>query len=146
MSALSQLDVVVVLTYLLSMTALGVWCARRQRTLRTYFVGDRNVAWWLILISIVTTETSAVTFLSVPGLSYAPGGDMTFLQLAFGYVVGRLLIAAPGDMLVRAHQHELVAIELRCLARSHVENGKRYAALRGRRHNAGNMRRGVEAE
>src|SRR6267378_626094 len=93
MSGLSQLDVVVVLTYLLSMTALGVWCARKQRTLRTYFVGDRNVAWWLILISIVTTETSAVTFLSVPGLSYAPGGDMTFLQLSFGYVIGRILIA-----------------------------------------------------
>src|SRR5437899_11403894 len=75
------------------MTALGAWCARRQRTLRTYFVGDRNVAWWLILISIVTTETSAVTFLSVPALSYKAGGDMPFLQLSFGYVVGRLLIA-----------------------------------------------------
>src|SRR5437764_14807160 len=90
---LSSLDIAVVLVYLLGPTVLGVWFARRQRSLRTYFVGDRNVAWWLILISIVTTETSAVTFLSVPGLSYSDGGNMTFLQLAFGYVVGRMLIA-----------------------------------------------------
>jgi SSS family transporter len=90
---LSPPDVAVVLAYVLGTTVLGAWFARRQRGLRTYLVGDRDVAWWLILISIVTTETSAVTFLSVPGLSYAPGGDMTFLQLAFGYVVGRALIA-----------------------------------------------------
>ncbi len=90
---LSPLDIAVVLVYVVGTTVLGVWFARRQRSLRTYFVGDRNVAWWLILISIVTTETSAVTFLSVPGVSYAAGGDMTFLQLAFGYVVGRVVIA-----------------------------------------------------
>ncbi len=90
---LSPIDVTVVLAYVLGTTLLGVWFARRQRSLRTYLVGDRDVAWWLILISIVTTETSAVTFLSVPGLSYADRGNMTFLQLAFGYVVGRMLIA-----------------------------------------------------
>jgi SSS family solute:Na+ symporter len=90
---LAPLDVAVIVCYLLATALLGVWFTRRQRSLRTYFVGDRNVAWWLILISIVTTETSAVTFLSVPGRSYAAGGDLTFLQLAFGYVVGRILIA-----------------------------------------------------
>jgi SSS family transporter len=90
---LSPLDIAVVITYVLGTTLLGVWFARRQRSLRTYFVGDRNVSWWLILISIVTTETSVVTFLSVPGLSYRARGDMTFLQLSFGYVVGRIVIA-----------------------------------------------------
>jgi SSS family transporter len=92
-SRLAPLDIAVIVCYLLATTLLGVWFTRRQRSLRTYFVGDRNVAWWLILISIVTTETSVVTFLGVPGLSFAAGGDMTFLQLAFGYIVGRLLIA-----------------------------------------------------
>src|SRR5690242_10378093 len=90
---LSPPDIAVVLVYVLGTTLLGTWFARRQRSLRSYLVGDRNVAWWLILISIVTTETSAVTFLSVPGVSYADRGNMTFLQLAFGYVVGRVLIA-----------------------------------------------------
>src|SRR5580692_11536417 len=60
--------------------------------------------------------------------------------------VGRLRVGTPSDMLVRAHQHELVAIELRRLTRSDVENGKRKAALRSRRHDAGDMRRGVEAQ
>jgi SSS family transporter len=92
-SHLAPLDIAVIVLYVLGTTALGVWFTRRQRNLRTYFVGDRNVAWWLVLISIVTTETSAVTFLSVPGLSYAAGGDMTFLQLSIGYIVGRILIA-----------------------------------------------------
>jgi SSS family transporter len=90
---LAAVDIAIIVLYVLGTTLLGVWFTRRQRDLRTYFVGDREVAWWLILISIVTTETSAVTFLSVPGLSFAPEGNMTFLQLALGYVVGRILIA-----------------------------------------------------
>jgi SSS family transporter len=90
---LSPIDIAIIVFYVLGTTLLGVWFSRRQRDLRSYFVGDRNVSWWLILISIVTTETSAVTFLSVPGLSYAAGGDLTFLQLSFGYIVGRCLIA-----------------------------------------------------
>src|SRR5262249_52180525 len=60
----------------------------------TYFVGDRDVSWWLVLVSIVATETSTVTFLSVPGLAFnRHGGNLAFLQLAFGYVVGRVVIA-----------------------------------------------------
>jgi SSS family transporter len=88
---LAPLDIAIVLVYILGTTLVGVWFTRRQRDLRTYFVGDRNVAWWLVLISIVTTETSVVTFLSVPGRSF--GGDLTFLQLALGYMAGRVLIA-----------------------------------------------------
>jgi SSS family transporter len=91
MRQLAPFDIAVVILYVLGTTLLGVWFTRRQRDLRTYFVGDRNVAWWLILISIVTTETSVVTFLSVPGRAFA--GDLTFLQLPLGYMIGRALIA-----------------------------------------------------
>jgi SSS family transporter len=98
---LSAIDLAIVLVYIVGATALGAWFTRRQTDLRTYFVGDRNVAWWLVLVSIVATETSTVTFLSVPGKSFDPGdpdagrppGDLTFLQLAMGYVVGRCVIA-----------------------------------------------------
>ncbi len=94
LSQLASLDVVIVVLYILGTTLLGIWFTRRQRDLRTYFVGDRNVRWWLVLISIVATETSTVTFLSVPGLAFNPkGGNLTFLQLSFGYVLGRTLIA-----------------------------------------------------
>ena len=90
-SELAAVDVAIVLLYVLGTIGLGAWFSRRQHNLSTYFVGDRNVNWWLVLTSIVATETSTVTFLSVPGVAFK--GDFTFLQLAFGYVVGRALIA-----------------------------------------------------
>src|SRR6266511_1497987 len=93
-SELAPLDVAVVVLYLAATTLLGAWFTRRQRDLSTYFVGDRNVGWLLVLVSIVATETSTVTFLSVPGLAFDPkGGNLTFLQLAFGYVIGRAVVA-----------------------------------------------------
>jgi SSS family transporter len=96
---LAAVDVAIVAVYILGTTFIGAWFTGRQKNLRTYFVSDRNVSWWLVLISIVATETSTVTFLSVPGLAYNPGdetnpgGNLTFLQLAFGYIIGRMLIA-----------------------------------------------------
>ncbi len=90
---LSAPDLAVVAAYVLGTTLLGVWFSRQQSDLKTYFVGDRDVSWWLVLVSIVATETSTVTFLSVPGLAYKPGGNLTFLQLALGYIVGRCIIA-----------------------------------------------------
>src|SRR5437764_7727750 len=92
-SRLSALDLIIVLPYLVGTTLLAMWFVRRQRDMRTYFVGDRNVSWWLVLISIVATETSTVTFLSIPGVGFRPDGNLTFLQLAFGFVIGRVLIA-----------------------------------------------------
>lgn len=94
LSAIPILDLAVIVAYVVGTTALALWLARRQRDTRSYFVGDRNVSWWLILFSIVATETSTVTFLSAPGLAYNPaGGNLTFLQLALGYALGRLLVA-----------------------------------------------------
>src|SRR5436190_520646 len=88
---LSPIDLAIVAVYIAGTTLLGAWFTRFQTTTRTYFVGDRNVSWWLVLISIVATETSTVTFLSIPGKGFS--GNLTFLQLAFGYVIGRVLIA-----------------------------------------------------
>src|SRR5262245_41333067 len=91
---LAPLDLGIVIIYVLGMTLLGVWFTRAQKDLRTYFVGGRSIGWFMVLMSIVATETSAVTFLSVPGLGFDPkGGNMTFLQLSFGYIIGRCLVA-----------------------------------------------------
>src|SRR5579862_1014747 len=100
-SELAAVDVAIVVLYVFGTIGLGAWFSRRQHNLRTYFVGDRNVSWWLVLISIVATETSTVTFLSVPGVGFNSkaddqipwGGNLTFLQLAMGYIVGRTIIA-----------------------------------------------------
>lgn len=91
---LSAVDLAIVVVYVLGMTLLGVWFTRSQKDLRTYFVGGRSIGWFMVLISIVATETSAVTFLSVPGVAFKPdGGNLTFLQLSFGYIIGRCLVA-----------------------------------------------------
>src|SRR3982751_1593001 len=91
MTRLAAPDLAIVAAYIAGMTLLGVYFTRKQKDLRTYFVGGRNVGWFMVLMSIVATETSAVTFLSVPGLGYA--GNLTFLQLSFGYNLGRCVVA-----------------------------------------------------
>jgi SSS family transporter len=71
--------------------SLGLWVARRQRNATDYFLGARDLPAWAILLSIVATETSAVTVISLPGVGAR--GDLTFLQLAFGYLIGRIGVA-----------------------------------------------------
>jgi SSS family solute:Na+ symporter len=87
-------DLCVVIAYLVATTLVGAWFRKGQKDIQSYFVGDREVHWLLVLVSIVATETSTVTFLSVPGTAFNPkGGDLTFLQLALGYLLGRVVIA-----------------------------------------------------
>jgi SSS family transporter len=88
---LTWLDYAVIVGYLLAITAFGSWFARFQKTTRDYFLTDRTVPWWAICFTIVATETSTLSFIGVPAGAYA--GDMTFLQLAMGYIVGRVLVS-----------------------------------------------------
>jgi SSS family solute:Na+ symporter len=88
---LTWLDYLVIAGYLLAITAFGSWFARFQKTTRDYFLTGRSVPWWAICFTIVATETSTLSFIGVPAGAYA--GNMTFLQLAVGYVVGRLLVS-----------------------------------------------------
>lgn len=88
---LGAADYAVILLYLAAITAFGSWFARFQKTTRDYFLTDRSVPWWGICFTIVATETSTLTFIGIPALAYA--GNMTFLQLAFGYVIGRILVS-----------------------------------------------------
>jgi SSS family transporter len=89
---LHAVDAGIVAVYLLAMLTLGVWVGRGQKTTLDYFLGNRSLPWWAVLLSIVSTETSAVTFLSVPGMAFAAGGDMRFLQITIGYIAGRMLV------------------------------------------------------
>ncbi len=89
---ISFVDVSIVIVYMAAVLALGVWLGRGGRTSADYFLGDRSLPWWALLLSIVATETSTVTFLSIPGLAAAAGGNLTFLQITIGYVVGRLFV------------------------------------------------------
>ncbi len=90
------LDLLVLVAYLGGTTALGLWVGRSQKDGKDYFVGDGSIPWWAVMFSIVASETSALTFISSPGLSYGGGpglGDLGFLQVVAGYIVGRFVIA-----------------------------------------------------
>jgi SSS family transporter len=91
--SIHAIDAAIVIGYLLAVLALGMWVGRGQKDTVDYFLGDRSLPMWAVLLSIVATETSTVTFLSIPGFAFAAdGGDMRFLQISFGYIVGRLLV------------------------------------------------------
>ena len=90
---MQTLDLVIIFGYLIGITAFGIWYAGKQETTEDYFVGDRSVPWWAIAMSIVATETSTITFISVPGIAFAKGGNFQFLQLVFGYMLGRVVIS-----------------------------------------------------
>jgi SSS family transporter len=83
--------VAVLLAYIAAITAFGAWRGRRRGSVREYFLGGRRVPWWAVAACVVATETSTLTFIGVPGLAY--GGNWTFLQLAFGYVIGRVAVS-----------------------------------------------------
>ncbi|HEX9006485.1 MAG TPA: sodium:solute symporter, partial [Bacteroidota bacterium] len=87
----SVLDYAIVIVYLLGVTIAGIVISGRQRSTREYFLGGKTLPWWLVGLSIVAGETSALTVISVPGIAYA--GSMHFLQLVFGYFIGRLLVS-----------------------------------------------------
>jgi SSS family transporter len=96
---LGFIDLVVLAAYLASAIGIGLWMSGKSKGLEAYLLGDRDLPWWAILGSIVATETSTATVLSVPGEaaglpgdSSFPGTGMRFLQLAIGYIVGRAVI------------------------------------------------------
>src|SRR5262245_31779738 len=91
---LAAIDVAIVVLYILGTFLLGAWFSRKQAGLSNYFVGDRDVSWWLVLATIGATEPRRVGLLCVRGLAFKrDGGNLTFLQLSLGYVLGRALIA-----------------------------------------------------
>src|SRR5215467_10262855 len=85
-----SLDLLIVAVYLLGVTGLGLYFRRGQRDALDYFLGGRSAPWWALAFSIVATETSTLTIIGTPALSYST--NLTFIQLVFGYLVGRVLI------------------------------------------------------
>lgn len=95
--AIGTVDLTILIVYLAGTVAFGLWMGRGQRSATDYLLGGRDLPWPVLLLSIVATETSTATFLSVPGIAYGGGlggsGDLRYLQLPIGYVVGRTIAA-----------------------------------------------------
>ena len=88
---LNKLDLAIVAVYLAGITLFGLRFRKRQRSLKDYFLADRNIPWWAIALSIVAAETSTLTIISIPGLAYDT--NLQFLQVVLGYLVGRVIIS-----------------------------------------------------
>ena len=84
-------DYLVIVVYLVGVAALGVYMGGRQRSTSDYFLGGRDLPWWAVSFSVVATETSTLTIISVPAVAY--GGAMTFLQITGGYLIGRMAVS-----------------------------------------------------
>jgi solute:Na+ symporter, SSS family len=89
--SLNRIDLLIIALYLAGITLFGLRFRKRQRTMRDYFLADRNIPWWAISLSIVAAETSTLTIISIPGLAY--DSNLTYLQWVMGYVIGRIIIS-----------------------------------------------------
>jgi SSS family transporter len=91
--AIGGIDATILAAYLAGVVAFGIWLGRGQRDVAGYLLGGRDLPWWSVLLSIVATETSTVTFLSIPGVAFAAtDGNLLFLQLTIGYIAARFVI------------------------------------------------------
>ena len=123
MTAFGGVDLAVVLLYMAGVTAWGAWLGRGTSGGTGYFLGNRNLPWWAVMFSVVATETSTLTFLSVPGVSYL--GTLAFLQLTLGYLVGRAVVAA---VLLPAYYRGELSTAYEFLGRRFGTATRRYAS------------------
>lgn len=86
------LDFFIVGFYLIAITVIGLLAGGKQSSSYDYFLGGKNIPWWGVCFAVVATETSTLTFISIPGLAYLT--NLNFLQVTFGYVVGRIIVSA----------------------------------------------------
>lgn len=85
------LDLAVIVAYLVVIAAIGLRISGRQRSATDYFVSERGLSWWAVCFSVVATETSTLTVISVPGVAYL--GAYGFVELGVGYIIGRTIVA-----------------------------------------------------
>ncbi|MFH0736040.1 MAG: sodium:solute symporter [bacterium] len=85
------LDYIIIAAYLIGIALIGVFSGGKQKSVKDYFLASDSVPWWAVSFAIVAAETSTLTFISIPGLAYLT--NLNFLQLTFGYLIGRVIVA-----------------------------------------------------
>ena len=86
-----MIDILVVVAYFCAIFGIGLYVGRKQESLESYALGNRNLPWWAILASILAAEISAATFLGAPGEGFALR-NFTYAQLAIGTILGRIIV------------------------------------------------------
>src|SRR6476659_7837418 len=87
---MSTLDWIVLVVTLAGIIAYGLYKSRTSHNLEGYFLSNRSMPWYLVLLSIMGTQASAVTFLSGPGQAYTDG--MRFVQYYFGLPIAMVVL------------------------------------------------------
>ncbi len=87
---MSHIDWMVLVTTLSAIIIYGVFKSRTSKSLDGFFLGDRQMPWYIIVLSIMGTQASAITFLSAPGQAYTDG--MRFVQYYFGLPIAMVVI------------------------------------------------------
>lgn len=87
----NYLDYIIIIGYLVGVTVAGIRIGAKQKNATDYFLGGKSLSWWSVGFSIVASETSTLTFISIPGLAYK--SNFHFLQLVFGYFIGRVIVS-----------------------------------------------------
>ena len=127
----SAVDFAVLTIYLIGITIFGTLFKTSQKTVKDYFLGARTTSWLIISLSIVATETSTLTLIGVPALAYSQfanpesGGSFTYLQVVFGYIVGRVIV---GFLFVPAYFRGELCTAYELLDRRFGAKTKRIAA------------------
>ena len=85
-------DYIIIAAYLVGVAVFGIVSGGKQKSIQDYFAGSEKIPWWAVCFSIVAAETSALTFISIPGLAYL--ANLNFLQVTVGYLLGRIVVAA----------------------------------------------------
>jgi len=88
----NSIDYLIIVAYLIGVAIFGIVKGGKQKSSKDYFQSSESVQWWAVCFSIVAAETSTLTFISIPGLAYLT--NLNFLQVTFGYLLGRIVIAA----------------------------------------------------
>jgi len=86
------IDCAVLLLYFIVIISIGLYMGRKEEDLKDFALGGRGIPWWAVLASLVAAETSAGTFFGTPGEGFRHR-DYTYLQLAFGTIIGRVLVS-----------------------------------------------------
>ena len=87
---MSAIDWTVLIVSLISIVVYGVWKGRGSKDIKGYLMADRNIRWYIVALSVMATQASAITFLSTPGLAYSDG--MRFVQFYFGLPIAMVIL------------------------------------------------------
>ena len=101
--SIHRIDIFVIVAYFLFIILLGSFYGRKEKNLNDYFLGGRKIKWFFILLSIVATEASALTFIGAPAFAYSK--DWTYIQLVIGTILGRFILAR---VFIKAFYHSKV--------------------------------------